>query len=197
MPPAAQPVPSPSPTVVQPGAPGQPSREIDASKAPVPHITFTPADVSFMQGMIGHHAQALEMTELLKTRTASEGMKLLAQRIEVSQTDEIRFMKRWLTEHGQPLPSEHAHHMPGGMMPGMLTPDQMAELAAAKGEAFDALFLKFMIQHHEGALVMVKDLFASDGAAQDGDVNAFASDVVADQQMEIDRMSGMLRELQK
>jgi len=190
----AAPVPQASPsTIVQPGAPGEPSRQIAAGQAPVPHIAHTAADVAFMQGMIGHHAQALEMTALLRTRTASDDMQLLARRIDVSQTDEIAFMKRWLTEHGAPLPSEHAHHMPSGMMPGMLTPEQMAELAAARGDAFDRLFLRYMIQHHEGALVMVKQLFASDGAGQDGAVNAFASDVVADQQMEIDRMSGMLR----
>ena len=185
------------PRIVQPGAPGEPSRTVAAADAPMARITHTSADVAFMQGMIGHHAQALEMTELLRTRSTSEQMKLLAMRIDVSQTDEIRFMQAWLRERGEEVPGPHAHHMPGGHMPGMLTAEQMARLAAARGEAFDRLFLEYMIQHPEGALVMVRELFAADGAGQEAGINAFASDVVADQQMEIDRMAGMLRELQK
>lgn len=158
----------------------------------------TDADVKFMQGMIHHHAQALDMTDLLKTRTSSDDMRKLGQRIELSQADEIKMMQKWLEAHGQEAPSEHAHHMAGApMMPGMLTPEQMDKLAAAKGTAFDRLFLEFMIQHHQGALTMVKELFAMPGAAQDSDVFAFASDVDADQRMEIARMSNMLKELQK
>ena len=176
--------------VVQPGAPGQPSRVTDGSAA---GVRYTEADVRFMQGMIGHHAQALEMTALLRTRSRNETMKLLAQRIDVSQTDEIRTMKEWLTARGLPVPDEHAHHAPGAtLMPGMLTAEEMAKLAAARGQAFDRLFLELMIRHHEGALVMVRQLFASPGAGQDADVFAFASDVEADQRMEIDRMRGML-----
>ena len=185
------------PPIVQPGAPGQPSRTVTASaaaKAPA----FTGADVKFMQGMIHHHAQALDMVELLKSRTASEDMRKLAHRIELSQADEINMMRKWLEGHGQDVPGEHAHHMAGApMMPGMLTEAQMDQLAAAKGPAFDRLFLEFMIQHHAGALTMVKDLFAAPGAAQDSDVFAFASDVDADQRIEIARMSAMLKELQK
>jgi uncharacterized protein (DUF305 family) len=189
--------PAPSVPIVQPGAPGEPSRSVTAAAAAVTPKS-TDADVKFMQGMIHHHAQALDMTDLLKTRTSSDDMRKLGQRIELSQADEIKMMQKWLEAHGQEAPSEHAHHMAGApMMPGMLTPEQMDKLAAAKGTAFDRLFLEFMIQHHQGALTMVKELFAMPGAAQDSDVFAFASDVDADQRMEIARMSNMLKELQK
>lgn len=180
-------------TVVQPGAPGQANRTVSAAAASdLSKVQATPADVKFMQGMIGHHAQALEMTALIAERTQRPEMKLLGQRISVSQADEINMMRTWLTDRGQELPSEHAHHMPGGMMPGMLSDEQMAELAAAKGEAFDRLFLRYMIQHHEGALSMVEDLFKTPGAGQEGGINAFAADVDSDQRMEIDRMRAML-----
>ena len=199
-PPAQAPAQAPAASrVVQPGAPGEPSRTVAAADAPVFAITHTPADVAFMQGMIGHHAQAVEMTDLLETRTTSDDMKLLALRIEVSQNDEIRFMQRWLASRGEsvPVPGPHAHHAPGAtLMPGMLSAADMARLTAARGVDFDKLFLEYMIRHHQGALVMVDELFASDGAGQEGDIHAFASDVVADQQMEIDRMSGMLRGMQ-
>ena len=185
------------PQVVQPGAPGDASRVITSPGAvdltPVQH---SPADVRFMQGMIGHHAQALEMTALLPSRTRSEDMRKLAQRIEVSQADEIGMMQEWLRRRGAPLPDPHAHHAPGAtLMPGMLTTEEMATLAAAKGEEFDRLFLEFMIKHHEGALIMVKELFATPGAGQESEIFAFASDVDADQRMEIDRMSAMLASL--
>src|SRR5688500_6576293 len=112
--PATSPQPSQPPrTIVQPGAPGQPSRTVAAADAPVPAIKHTAADVAFMQGMIGHHAQAVEMTDLLQTRTGSADMRLLAKRIEVSQTDEIRFMERWLKSRGETVPGPHAHHAPG------------------------------------------------------------------------------------
>jgi len=143
--------------------------------------------------MIGHHAQALEMTALLRSRSASDDMKKLAQRIDVSQADEIKMMQEWLTRHGAALPDPHAHHAHGAaLMPGMLTAEEMAQLAGAKGPAFDRLFLQFMIKHHEGALAMVKDLFGTAGAGQESDIFAFASDVDADQRMEIDRMRAML-----
>jgi uncharacterized protein (DUF305 family) len=179
---------------VQPGAPGEPSREVDSSTAPTPG--YTDADIKFMQGMIHHHAQALDMTELLATRTEREDMKLLAKRIDVSQTDEIKMMQRWLGDRGAEVPDEHAHHMPGApLMPGMLTADEMAQLAAAKGTEFDRLFLQGMIKHHQGAITMVKELFESPGAGQASDIFAFASDVEADQSMEIDRMGAMLAAL--
>lgn len=161
-------------------------------------VGHTAADARFMQGMISHHAQAVEMTALVDSRTASDGMRKLAQRIHVSQTDEINMMERWLSSRGEEVPSAHAQHAMGGMlMPGMLTPEEMSRLAAAKGREFDRLFLEGMIKHHEGALVMVKDLFATPGAGQESDVFAFASDVDADQRMEIDRMRSMLKEYQQ
>ena len=179
--------------IIQPGAPGQANTVITpAAASDLSKVQATPADVKFMQGMIGHHAQALEMTALIADRTSREEMKLLGQRIAVSQADEIEMMRSWLRARNQEVPSEHAHHTHEGMMPGMLTPEQMAELTAATGEAFDKLFLRFMIQHHEGALSMVEDLFKTPGAGQEGDINAFAADVDSDQRMEIDRMRALL-----
>lgn len=185
------------PQIIQPGAPGESSRVVTpAQAADLSKVQHTAADVKFMQGMIGHHAQAIEMVDLLKTRTTSEDMKKLALRIQVSQEDEIKMMREWLERRGQEVPGEHAHHT-GTLMPGMLTPEEMARLAAAKGPAFDRLFLEFMIKHHGGALIMVEELFKSAGAGQESDIFAFASDVEADQRMEIERMAGMLKELQK
>jgi uncharacterized protein (DUF305 family) len=187
------------PPILQPGAPGQETRAIDAARASdLSKVQHTPADVKFMQGMIGHHAQAIEMVELLKTRTGREDMKKLGQRIEISQVDEIRMMQAWLKARGAAVPSEHAHHEHGAaLMPGMLTPDEMARLAAANGVAFDRLFLESMIKHHNGALLMVNELFGTPGAGQESDIFAFASDVEADQAMEISRMGAILLELQK
>jgi uncharacterized protein (DUF305 family) len=162
-----------------------------AAKAALPKPSQ--ADVDFMQGMIGHHAQALEMTALLYTRTSRPEMKLLAERIDVSQGDEIKMMKTWLTTRGLEVPSEHAHHMGGPLMPGMLTAEQMTKLGAAKGAEFDRLFLEAMIFHHLGAITMVEKLFATPGAAQESDVFDFASHVDSDQRMEIARMREMLK----
>jgi uncharacterized protein (DUF305 family) len=180
--------------LLQPGAPGSETRAITADKAAdLSKVGFTPADVRFMQGMIGHHSQAVEMVALVPSRTAGEDMKRLALRIDLSQADEIAMMKRWLVDRGQALPDPHAHHHPGGLMPGMLTSDEMARLAAAKGAEFDRLFLTGMIKHHEGALTMVEELYgAGGGAGQESEIYAFAADVDADQRMEIDRMRGML-----
>jgi uncharacterized protein (DUF305 family) len=150
-----------------------------------------------MQGMIGHHAQAVEMVELLKTRTDSPAMRKLAERIAVSQTDEMQMMREWLEARDAEVPGAHAHHAAGARMPGMLTSEEMAKLAAAKGRAFDKLFLEYMIRHHEGALIMVRDLYATPGAGQESEIYTFASDVVSDQRMEIARMAAMLKELQK
>lgn len=188
-----------APPIIQPGAPGEPSRIITAEAAATAVATaHTEADVRFMQGMIGHHAQALEMTGLLKTRTSSGDMKKLARRIEVSQADEITMMREWLERRGAVVAGAHAHHGQGAtLMPGMLTPEEMSRLAAAKGPAFDRLFLDYMIKHHGGALEMVKALFATPGAGQQSDIYAFASDVDADQRMEIARMTSMLGELKK
>jgi uncharacterized protein (DUF305 family) len=182
------------PQIIQPGAPGQQSKVIAADAASdVSKVQYTPADVKFMQGMIAHHAQAVEMTTLLTTRTAREDMKMLGLRISVSQEDEIKMMQRWLEVRGQEIPGPHAHHMMHGdsMMPGMLSQEEMARLTAAKGDEFDRLFLEGMIKHHEGALTMVHELFSTPGGGQEADIFAFASDVDADQRMEIDRMRAM------
>ena len=187
------------PPIVQPGAPGEATKVITPQAAVERlRVAHTAADVRFMQGMIGHHAQALEMTALLSSRTAREDMRLLARRIELSQADEIRLMQRWLEARGEPVPDAHAHHTPGAtLMPGMLSPDEMSVLAAATGHEFDRLFLEFMIRHHDGALIMVRELFANTGAAQEPDLFGFVSDIEADQLIEIDRMSSMLAEVGK
>jgi len=187
------------PPIVQPGAPGESSRVITAEKAvDLRGVQATAADVQFMQGMIGHHQQAIDMTELLATRTGSDVMRKLGQRIEISQADEIRMMQRWLTVRGQTVPDEHAMHMHGAtLMPGMLTAEEMDRLAAAKGPGFDRLFLEGMIKHHGGALTMVEELFSHEGAGQDSEIFMFASDVDADQRAEIARMGALLEELQK
>lgn len=151
---------------------------------------FTVADVRFMQNMIGHHAQAILMSELAPSRNASDPVLRLAQKIDISQRDEIDFMKRWLVERSQAVPSdEHSHTM---MMPGMLTEQQFTELRAARGSEFDRLFLSFMIGHHAGALLMVEELFGSPGAGQDSDIFRFATDVDADQRDEIFVMQRLL-----
>jgi uncharacterized protein (DUF305 family) len=198
VPQSAPQAPAAGPQVIQPGAPGQPSKVVpaDASSrsAVLPH---TAADTKFMQGMIGHHQQALEMAALVYSNSTSDDMKLLARRIEVSQLDEIGMMKGWLAARRETLPDEHAHHAGDhALMPGMLTQAEMARLAA-KGKEFDRVFLEGMIKHHQGALTMVKELFAAPRAGQDAEIFAFASDVDADQSMEINRMSAMLATLLK
>ena len=176
--------------LLQGGAPGEASRNITVEEATdLSGIQHTPADVAFMQGMIGHHAQALEMTALLYERSTWQDIRMLAQRIDVSQADEINMMQDWLVVRDEGMAEHHAH---GTMlMPGMLTPDQMAELAAATGSDFDRLFLEYMIMHHQGAVIMVEALFASPGAGQESQIFNFASDVIADQSMEITRMRRM------
>ncbi len=161
---------------------------------------FTQADVHFMSGMISHHAQAVVMAGWAPTHGASTSVQALCARIVVAQTDEIAVMQRWLRERHQPVPEADPHGMamPGMgpmLMPGMLTPAQMAELDSARGTRFDRLFLTDMIQHHLGAITMVNDLLGQTGAAQDGIVFRFASDVNADQSTEIDRMRRMLAAL--
>jgi len=182
--------------ILQPGAPGQETRTIsEAAATDLSKVQATAADIKFMQGMIGHHAQAVEMVALINDRTANPSMKLLGMRIQISQEDEMNMMRAYLKDRGAAIPGPHAHHEPGGMMPGMLTPEEMTALANAKGAEFDRLFLRGMIKHHGGALKMVEDLFATPGAGQEGGIFAFASDVEADQKMEIDRMGMMLKEL--
>lgn len=189
---------SSAPVVVQPGAPGQPTKKLPASttgKLP----PRSQAEVDFMQGMIMHHAQAVEMTALIRSHTENKDLRLLGARISRSQTDEIQMMKRWLTIHGEstsmempgmPGMDKSGHPMP--LMPGMLTPEQMNALRKAKGQDFDQLFLTGMIQHHNGALTMVKDLFDTAGAGQDAQVFNFATDADNSQRAEIRIMNTML-----
>jgi uncharacterized protein (DUF305 family) len=148
-----------------------------------------------MQGMIGHHTQALEMVKILEAHTTRDDMKLLGQRISVAQTDEIKMMKNWLTARQKNVPGDSDYQMmmqmPSMAMPGMLTQAEMDALAAAKGPAVDRLFLEGMIKHHQGALTMVDKLSKTAGGAQDSAVFAFASEVQADQSAEINRMRAM------
>ena len=205
-----------TPPIVQPGAPGQPSRAITARDAvALSRTTFIEADVRFMQHMIVHHAQAVEMVELLRAHGADAQVKLLGERIALSQAAEVERMRGWLAERGQTLEapsSSHEHHghshSHGGephpepdlddlaAMRGMLTPRQMRALAEARGAAFDRLFLQGMIQHHQGALGMVDALLAVPGAAEDPSLSDFAASVVADQSAEILRMQNLLSALQ-
>jgi Uncharacterized protein conserved in bacteria len=190
------------PVVVQPGPPGQPTKKLPSStRATLP--PRSPADVEFMQGMIMHHAQAVEMTALLSTHTQNKELQALGSRISSSQTDEIKFMKRWLAARGEPVSMstqgatpematmDMSHHsMP--LMPGMLTLEQMEALRKAEGAQFDRLFLTGMMQHHNGALIMVKDLFDTAGAGQDAEIFGFATDVDNGQRAEIKIMQNML-----
>lgn len=151
---------------------------------------YTVADVRFMQHMIGHHAQALTMTAMVPTHGAGDQLRKLGEKIDISQRDEIAMMERWLAEREQPAPEDgHMHAM---NMPGMLSPDQLAQLDGARGREFERLFLMFMIQHHRGALQMVEELFDSPGAGQDSEIFRFATDVDADQRDEIYVMQSML-----
>ena len=144
-----------------------------------------------MSAMIGHHAQALAMAALAPRNGASPEVQRLAERISAGQQDEIASMQRWLRQRGESVPDEH-HAMHGHLMPGMLTEEQMRELERAKGPEFDRLFLTDMIQHHRGAVQMVKQLYGTPGAAQDETVFKFANDVGVDQTTEIARMERML-----
>jgi len=189
------------PAVVQPGAPGEPTKALPLdTHASLPPISR--ADVDFMQGMIMHHSQAVEMTALIQSHTENRDVRAMGAKISSSQADEIRMMQRWLAARGQATSME----MPGmpGMdmqghamapMPGMLTPEQMTALRRAHGAEFDRLFLSGMIQHHDGALVMVKDLFNSAGAGQDAEIFDFATDVDNSQRAEIKIMQKLLEEL--
>lgn len=227
-------------SIVQPGAPGKPTKELTAVTAAPPAKGPSEADVKFMQDMIMHHSQAVEMTDLAKTRAENADVKGLAAKIDISQSSEIQWMKQWLTDRGYPVEPEggmagmagmdhsamdhgdmagmdHSamdHGSMAGMdhskmnngakaadpmdvapMVGMLTPRQMAALLAAHGKEFDRLFLTGMMQHHSGALLMVKELFQQPGAGQDPQLFDFANDVDNTQLAEIDIMKGILRKV--
>jgi uncharacterized protein (DUF305 family) len=193
-----------APTVVQPGAPGKPTRTLTPTiKAKLPPAS--PADAQFMQGMIMHHAQAVEMTALIESHTENKDLRSLGARISRSQSDEIKFMKRWLAVRGQPVSQamddmshmnmshENMSHETMALMPGMLTREQMKALSKARDREFDHLFLTGMIQHHGGALTMVKDLFDTAGAGQDAELFNFTTDVDSGQRAEIRIMQSMLK----
>lgn len=180
-----------------PGSPApQPSAEVMAAAAVADSVrnSFTDADVEFMSGMIGHHAQAIVMSEMAPTHGAGDDLQILAARVINAQRDEIALMQNWLRNNGLAVPETGHDGMKNHsmLMPGMLTQEQMDELDAARGVEFDRLFLRRMIMHHQGALTMVEKLFASHGAAQNDRVFKFASDVGADQSTEVARMQLML-----
>jgi uncharacterized protein (DUF305 family) len=186
--------------VIQPGAPGTPSRTLPPyTTGVIPQDSQK--DIEFMQGMIMHHAQAVEMTALIPSHTQDPEIRLLGARISLSQSDEMKFMKRWLAARGQPdsmampgMPDMDMSGKPMHAMPGMLTPKQMEALRNARGAKFDYLFLTGMIQHHNGALIMVKDLFDHAGSGQGADIFNFATDADNTQRAEIRIMQNMLKE---
>jgi uncharacterized protein (DUF305 family) len=195
----------------EPQPPAPPAERSDAeieamfrARVDSARMRFTDADVRFMTGMIHHHAQAIDISRLAPTHTDNPTLHTLAARITNAQRDEIATMQRWLRDRNQTVPELHVSDM-GVMvhgadhsmhMPGMLTPEQLRDLGAARGAEFDRLFLTLMIQHHNGAVTMVRDLFEIDGAGQDEDVFRFAADVHVDQVTEVERMKLMLSAMQ-
>ena len=179
-----------------PAAPTSPPARAGAAPDTVTQRAYTTADVRFMQGMIGHHAQALVMAALVRERTQRSDFHLMAERIALSQETEIAQMKRWLEERGEAVPAADAHvHAAlghGQLMPGMLTEAELKQLDAARGAEFERLFLELMIKHHEGALRMVRELYATPAAGQEPELFMLASDVDADQTAEIRRMRNLL-----
>ncbi|GJM14048.1 MAG: hypothetical protein DHS20C12_24510 [Pseudohongiella sp.] len=180
--------------IIQPGAPGQASRVITAEEASdLAGISYSLGDINFLRGMIPHHAQAKEMSALAEDRTNNPTVLAVAARITLSQDDEISMMQGWLRDQGLEVPAEDVHHEPGFMrMDGMLTDEQMDELAAASGPEFDRLYLEYMIDHHQGALDMVEMLLDQRGSVQDPLLYEFTSDVTSDQTSEIERMDLLL-----
>jgi uncharacterized protein (DUF305 family) len=178
----------PSSRVVQPGAPGQSGRPLSPNElSRVSPPRHTVADTLFVQRMIPHHAQALEMTALLQGRTANPDLTMLAKRIEASQSEEITRMRRWLEERGESVDPHAGHAGHDKPMPGMLNDEQLGQLKQARDAEFDRLFLTFMIRHHQGALAMVEELYATGGGLEPAS-DQFAREVNADQGIEIQRM---------
>jgi uncharacterized protein (DUF305 family) len=185
--------------IVQGGAPGEPSRRISQEELEqMESPRHTRADVDFMQGMIHHHAQALVMTSMVRDRSASESLTILARRIELAQEAEIETMESWLTARDEEVPSaedhENDHGGGGNLMPGMVGHEKLARLAAADGREFDRMFLEFMIRHHQGALTMVRQLYERDGGIE-AQIGVFTRHVESDQSIEINRMAGLLTEV--
>ncbi|MCA0903687.1 DUF305 domain-containing protein [Qipengyuania aquimaris] len=185
--------------IVLPGAPGEAPRVIDREEAiALADTSYSPGDVVFMQGMITHHRQAVQMAELAQDRTSNDAVSKIAAGILATQKDEIAFMTEWLEARGEAVAmdhSMHAGHAGHSIMKGMATPAQMAELAASSGTDFDRQFLRLMIEHHKGALTMVKTLHEAPGSAYEPVMFEFTNDVVSDQQAEIDRMNALLAQL--
>ena len=184
--------------IIQPGAPGEPAQELSADQAvEIAQSRYSPDDVRFVHDMIPHHHQALEMAALVADRTNRKELIDVAGRINASQGDEIEFMQQWLSDRGQHVPDPTAHDAmhTSHKMAGMASPEQMAELAASDGTAFDRLFLELMIPHHEGAVKMVKELLDQPGSAYDPVLFEFTSDVTNSQTAEIERMNGLLVKL--
>jgi uncharacterized protein (DUF305 family) len=187
-----------APPVVQLGPPGETGTPLTEDEiAELDDAQYTEADVAFVQGMIPHHAQALVMTELVAERSGRNDLPLLAERMDVSQRDEIVLLEQWLEERGEDVPDASAghDHGDGELMPGMLTDDDVARLEAASGRAFDELFLQYMIRHHEGALVMVAELLSGDEGGQESAVFQLAQHIDSDQSVEIARMKSLLAEI--
>lgn len=188
-------------TIVQPGAPGQPSRQLTAAEAQkLEQTKHTDADVRFMRGMIHHHAQALVMTSLVRSRGATPEMPLFARRMELSQETEMRQMEQWLKARGEAIPTAEEHkrdHGGGGsLMPGMVSAAALERLADADGRRFDLLFLRYMQRHHAGALEMVRRLQQA-GGGMEAEIGAFTRHVEADQGIEINRMEDMQAKIQR
>lgn len=181
--------------IVQPGAPGKPAQALDAKKAiEIANNSYSEADVKFMQDMIPHHNQAVQMSALVKERTNTQELIDIAGRIDASQADEIKFMEQWLRARGEDVPEATAHHAMhiSHDMAGMASPAQMAALAEARSTDFDRMFLELMIEHHKGAITMVNDLLSKSGSAYDPVLFDFASDITNDQTSEIKRMTALL-----
>ena len=199
---------TPAAPVVQLGGPGQPNRTLSPGSTPPSGVTHTAADAAFMRAMVAHHQQALRMTALTRTHSTSADLAKLAERMDVSQRDEIALMQRWLAQYGAGTPVTPSGGHPGHgsttgspsttspasphAMPGMLTDAELAQLTDARGEEFDRLFLQYMIRHHQGAVTMVEELLTSGEGGQASDVFLIAQEMSSDQSLEIARMRSML-----
>jgi uncharacterized protein (DUF305 family) len=184
-------------SIVQLGAPGGTNRELTVEEAAALEVpSFTQSDVDFVHSMIAHHQQALAMTALVSERTERDTLPVLAERMDVSQRDEIELMERWLDERDVQLPDGDDHAAHTGLMPGMLTPDELEALTDAEGPEFDRLFLESMIRHHQGAVIMIETLLTGGEGGQESEVFQLAQNMEADQQVEISRMLALLAELE-
>ena len=183
--------------VVQLGGPSGSNRTLsDDEAADITSPAYTDADVAFVQGMIAHHRQALEMTAMVEQRTESRDIRAVSKRMDVGQTDEIAQLERWLTERGEDVPGAHAQHGTGHaeLMPGMLTAEELAQLRSARAKRFETLFLQYMIRHHEGAVIMVDQLLGDGQGGQESQVFQLAQHMDSDQRVEISRMKRLLAE---